>query len=160
MAHGHHIHSLTCLARVSVTSRLCLGNVQCLKLSQHVRSSARQWWWAREDHLIKDLLVYRGPSRLRQLLPPLPLPIRRRRVHSPRNTSIPSLWPVPVRSLDHKGLQPPRIMILNQRSSKLSDIARASQGAASTTRAQSPRVPGRVSLAPMIPASWYNLSEA
>ena len=36
--------------------RVCLGNVQCLRLSQHARSSARQWRWAREDGLIKDLL--------------------------------------------------------------------------------------------------------
>ena len=40
------------------------------------------------------------------LVPTLPPPIRRRRVNPPRNTSIPSLWPVPARSLDHMGLQP------------------------------------------------------
>ena len=35
-------NSLTCLTRVSVTSRLCRGIVQCLRLSQHVRYSQRQ----------------------------------------------------------------------------------------------------------------------
>ena len=101
-------NSLTCLARVSVTNRLCLGNVQCLRLSQHVRSSARQWWVPGRPLDQRPLGSFelgtytcRGPSRLPQLLPPLPLSIRRRRVHPPSNTSIPSLWPVPVRSLDH-----------------------------------------------------------
>ena len=104
-------NSLTCLTRMSVTNRLCLGNVQCLGFLSIIRESGAGGPLDQRPLVSFEQGPYanRGPSRLPQLPPPLPPPICRRRVHLPRNTSIPSLWPVSARSIDHMGLQSPRV---------------------------------------------------
>ena len=132
----HSTHSLTCHTRVSpVHSVLAMFSA-----SGFLNLPGRPL-----DQRPLGSYTYGGLSRLPQLLPSLPPPIRLRRAPPPRD----HFHPVITAQASSNSVSSSWITV----ASKPSDIAQASQGAASNTRAQSPTEPGGVLLAPMISAS-------
>ena len=109
----------------------------------------------REDRLVKDLMDRLNQVHTHIVVCHVSLNCIHRYRHQFVNVTYSLLVTIPSR---HNSPSQQGVLIMLLQPAKPSDIAQASQGAASTTRAQSPRVPGSVLLAPMISASWYNLS--